>query len=571
MTAARGAGGEVGTAARQALVLVAVVAMLIAIGVQLVRLASVRRPDSRIALAEPIARTLARPDIVDRRGRLVATDVALPSLFADPSQIVDLDETIEQLAATLGQGEADLRRLLADRSRRFVWIRRGLTPADAQRVHDLGLPGLGFRSEPKRIYPGGQLTGHVVGHVDVDNRGRAGIERHLDDTLLTEAVTGPVPSRHPPLRLSLDLGVQQGVAAELEAALVRYRAKAASTLVLDVVTGEVLAAVSLPGIDSNRPQTALDPARADRVAGGVFELGSIFKALTVALAAEEGIAGLESTLDTAQPIEIGRHRIRDHTPASRPLSVRDVFLTSSNVGAGRLALQAGAARQRQLLARLGLTDAMRTEAGPIAPPLLPERWGEIETVTIGYGHGMAVAPLQFAAAAATLINGGTRVRPTFLAADGPAKPGERLIQAATSDAQRQIWRLNVTAANGTGRKADAAGMRVGGKTGTAEMAGVGGYQAKSVIASFVGAFPMEAPRWLVLVSLFEPQGTIETRGQITAGNNAAPTTGRIVTRIAPILGVLPRRMGATRQDCAAEACDAGPATPPAAAPASNAP
>ena len=243
-------------------------------------------------------------------------------------------------------------------------------------------------------------------------------------------------------------------------------------------------------------------------------------------------------------IEIGRYKIRDHHPSPGPLTVRDIFLHSSNVGAGRLALSAGASRQKSFLAKLGLTEPMRTEVGPIAPPMLPKHWGEIETVTIGYGHGLALAPIQFAAAAATLINGGTRVAPTFLRTVGDPRPGERLITAEASAAQREIWRLNVAAPQGTGKRAEVPGLRVGGKTGTAEIPGVGGYQAKAVIASFVAALPMEAPRWIILVSVFEPQGTAETKNAITAAHNAAPTTARIVARIAPILGVLPRRLEA---------------------------
>lgn len=549
---------------RQAAVLLGTLAALLAVAAQIVWLTTARRSDPRLTVADPVARIQSRPDIVDRAGRLLATDVALSSVYADPSLLVDLDETVERLAETLPSLDAaDLRRLLSDRSRRFAWIRRGLSPADAQRVHDLGLPGLAFRPEPRRVYPSGTLMGHVLGHVDVDNRGRAGIERYLDEARLTDSVSGPMPSRHAGFRVSLDLGVQQGVTAELEAAMTRYRAKAAMGLVLDVDSGETLAAVSLPAVDPHRPQTALDAARADRVAGGVFELGSIFKAVTVALAQETGIAGLETAIDVAEPIEIGRHRIRDHAPSAPRLTVRDIFLTSSNVGSGRLALEAGADRQRAFLARLGLTQSMRTEAGPVAPPLLPETWGAIETVTIGYGHGLAVAPLHFAAAAATLVNGGLRVVPTMVAAGTPRAPRERLIAASTSEAQREIWRLNVTAANGTGRRAEVPGMRVGGKTGTAEMPGVGGYKAKSVIASFVGAFPMDAPRWLVLVSLFEPQATAETRGQITAGWNAAPVTGRIVARIAPVLGVLPRHVG-IRQPAEADPSREDPRPPPVA-------
>ena len=518
--------------------------ILLAIAGQLLRLAVVPRGELRSAAAEPIARTYSRPDIVDRHGQVIATDVAAPSLFADPSLILDLDEVIEKLVVTLpGLDEADLRRALSDRNRRFVWVRRGLTPIAAQRVHELGLPGLAFRREPKRVYPAGALAGHIAGHVNIDNRGQGGIERHIDETLALDMVAAAGPSRLAALRLSLDLGVQHAVAEELAAAMRRYAAAAAAGLVMDVATGEIVAAVSLPAVDSNRPAEALDPARPDRLQAGVYELGSIFKALTVAQAVEEGLATLDTAYDVTLPIEIGRHVIKDLHPHPAPLSVRDIFLQSSNVGAGRIALEAGSGRQLMFLARMGLTEPIRTEAGPVAPPLLPQRWDRIETVTIAYGHGLAVAPLQFAAAAAALLNGGRRVQPTFLA---HAKPiaGEQILAPATSAALREIMRLNVTAANGTGRRAEVAGYRVGGKTGTAEMPGERGYQRRAVIASVVGALPMDAPRYLTLVSLFEPQPTEETKGQITAGVNAAPVTAAIVARIAPILGILPRRLDA---------------------------
>ena len=541
---------------RRVVVLLAITLALAVISLQLLHLATLQKIEPRVALTEPITRTFLRPDIVDRNGRLLATDVAAPSLFANPSLIIDLDETVERLAVALpGLDEADLRRTLVDRNRRFVWIKRGLAPVDAQRVHDEGLPGLGFRHEPKRVYPNGLLGGHVLGSVNVDNRGQAGIERHIDESIGIESVSGASPSRQSAVRLSLDLGVQQAVTDELAAAMERHRAKAATGLVMDALTGEIAAAVSLPGVDPNRPATALDATRADRLHAGVFELGSIFKALTIAQAVDERIATLDTAIDVTKAIEIGRYKIRDHHPSPGPLTVRDIFLHSSNVGAGRLALSAGAVRQKSFLAKLGLTEPMRTEAGPIAPPMLPKHWGEIETVTIGYGHGLALAPIQFAAAAATLINGGTRVAPTFLRTVGSPNPGERLITAEASAAQREIWRLNVAAPQGTGKRAEVPGLRVGGKTGTAEIPGVGGYQAKAVIASFVAALPMEAPRWIILVSVFEPQGTAETKNAITAAHNAAPTTARIVARIAPILGVLPRRLEA-RADA-----NQGPAQP----------
>jgi cell division protein FtsI (penicillin-binding protein 3) len=515
------------------------------IGGQLVRLALKSGPEIKVAVAEPLVRSWSRPDIVDRHGRLLASDVAVNSLYADPYLVLDLDEVIEKLTATLsGLDEAELRKSLADRGRRFAWVARGLSPRQAQSVHDLGLPGLAFRVELKRAYPLGTLAGHLIGTVNTDNKGLTGIERALDESGRVEGVQGPGRIRTAPLRLSLDIGVQHGLAEELKLSASRYSAPAAAALVLEANSGEVLAAVSLPEVDPSRPADWLDTARSDRLAGGIYELGSIFKTMTVAMALEAGTANLDKLYDVRQPLLAGTYTIRDPHPQGRPLSVRDIFLHSSNVGAGMLALEVGSELQRSFLERLGLTEPIRTEAGPVAPPLLPKHWGKTETVTIGYGHGLALAPLQFAAALATLVNGGTKVAPTLLARDADGGERPRVVSAATSARLREIMRLNVTHPSGTGRRADAEGYRVGGKTGTAEMPGRSGYQEKAVISSFIGAFPMDAPKYVVFVLLFQPQ-TGETGGDhITAGLNAAPATARIVERIAPLLGVLPRRVAA---------------------------
>jgi cell division protein FtsI (penicillin-binding protein 3) len=360
------------------------------------------------------------------------------------------------------------------------------------------------------------------------------------------------------VRLALDIGVQHAVAEELRRGLMQFGAAAAVGLVLDARTGEIVAAVSLPEIDPNRPADLLDAELIDRLTNGTFELGSVYKILTIALALELGLADLDTVLDVRQPLRVGRHVIKDHYPQGRPLTVREVFLYSSNVGAGMLALQAGTERQRAFLAKLGLLEPMRTEAGGVAPPQLPDSWGRAETITIAYGHGLAVAPLQFAAAAAAVVNGGEKLTPTLLLrADAPPK-AERVVSEATSAGLRELMRLGVTHKAGTGRRAEAEGYGVGGKTGTAEMPGRGGYREKSVISSFLGAFPMEAPRYVTLVMLFEPQGTGETRGRITAGVNAAPVTARVVERIAPLLGVLPRLVPAHQAAPGAPAFDAPP-------------
>lgn len=525
---------------------IATVAGVVALGFaivagQLVRLGLKEPSDVRISAAEQISPVASRPDIVDRRGRLLATDVANPSLYADPSVVLDADEAVEKLRTVLPNlDEAEVRRLLSDRSRRFAWLRRGISPQTAQAVHDLGLPGLHFRSEPKRIYPAGMLAGHVLGNVNADNRGMSGVERHID---AGRESAGAAAGDRAAVRISIDSGVQHALQTELAYAIERYSASGAAGLVLDVDTGEVLAATSLPEVDPNQPAEALRLGRLDKLMQGVFELGSIWKMLTVALALDAGTATLATEVDVRDPIKIGNHTITDLHPQKRKLSVRDVFVHSSNVGAGLLALEIGGEGQRAFLERLGLTGAMRTEAGPLAAPLLPQTWGKAETVTIAYGHGLAVAPLQFAAAAASLVNGGYQVTPSFLARDPatPAPARKKVLATSTSDAIREIMRLNVTLPYGTGRRADVEGYRLGGKTGTAEMPGIGGYLRKSVIASFLAVLPTDQPKYLTLVMLFEPNGEA-TGGQITAGVNAAPVTAKVVARIAPVLGLLPRRI-----------------------------
>jgi cell division protein FtsI (penicillin-binding protein 3) len=529
------------TRVRTLAILGCVLVCFAAIAMQLVRLAWRGSAEVRVALAEPLGQAWSRPDIVDRHGRLIATDIALPSLYADPLLILDADEVAEKLATVLpGLDARELRQSLSDRSRRFLWVARALTPRQAQSVHELGLPGLGFRTQLKRVYPLGPLAGHVIGTVNVDNRGLAGIERMLDETGMVEGVQGTGRTPKPPLRLSLDVGVQHAVGEALQTAMQHYSAAAAAGLVLDVASGEILAAVSLPEVDPARPADWLETARADRLSGGAYELGSVFKAITIAMALESGVADLETVYDVRQPLNAGPYTIKDLHPPGRPLSVRDIFLHSSNVGAGMLAMDVGTDRQRAYLGKFGLLEAMRTEAGAVASPLLPKTWGKSETITIGYGHGLAVAPLQFAAAAAALVNGGQWIAPTFVAPSAGAAPRRIVIAPDTSAKLREIMRLNVTNPAGTGGRAEAEGYRVGGKTGTAEMPGRGGYLEKSVIASFLGAFPMDSPRFLTLVVLFEPHGGEENTAQIVAGVNAAPVTARIVADIAPLLGVLPR-------------------------------
>jgi cell division protein FtsI (penicillin-binding protein 3) len=526
-----------------------------AVAAQLVRLAMSGQSELTSSFAATVDQRFARPDIVDRNGRLLATDVEAYSLFADPAHVIDRDEVVEKLRTVFSDlDEAALRKDLADKTRRFVWIKRGLSPKTAQAVHDLGLPGLDFRRELRRVYPGGTLAGHVLGYVNIDNKGVAGIERYIDDVVGVESVQGATLSERAPVRLSLDIGVQHAVEAELESAMRRYEAKGAAGIVLDVTTGEVLASASLPEVDPAYPAMSLDPRRIDKVADSTFELGSVFKTATIAMALDAGLVTLDTQVDVREPLPAGRFTIKDLHPLGRPLSVAEIFIHSSNVGAAKLALQAGTEHEQAFLRRLGLLDSMKTEAGPVAAPQVPEHWKDIETMTIAFGHGLAVAPLQFAAAAGALVNGGNRLLPTFI--KHPADAGQvkvPLVQTATSARLQELMRRNVSDPAGTGKRANVPGYLVGGKTGTAEIPGPGGYRKKAVIASFLAAFPMNDPKYLVFVLLFEPKPTAAAHGEVVAGLNAAPTAGRVIARIGPLLGMLPAKEAALSSGMAFDA------------------
>lgn len=521
------------------LLLLAILGGLAAIGGQTLRVATSRQPTETIALSDPVARNWSRPAITDRNGVLLASDVALPSLYADPKLVIDRDEVVERLRTVLPDlDERDLLRQLGEDGRRFVWIRRGLTPHLAQKIHDLGLPGLAFRKELRRVYPGGQIAPHLLGQVDIDNRGLSGIEHFIDASDLAQPVLAPIVSTREAVRLTLDVAVQHAARQELQSALMRYKAKAATAVVMDVRSGALIAAVSLPDFDPLRAAAAPEAHRLDRLFGGVYELGSIFKAFTVAMALDGDVATLDSIFDAREPLQIAGRKIDDYHGQKRKLTTREIFLHSSNIGAGLMALKGGGASQRHYLDRFGLTGGLVLEGASVTPPLLPQRWTDLETVTVAYGHGLALAPVQFAAASAALVNGGVRVWPSILAS-GRAQPARpvQVIKPEVSRQIRELMRLNVTDAKGTGRRAEVDGLEIGGKTGTADVARNGGYAERAVISSFLAAFPISQPRYVALVTLFEPQPTMETKAQITAGVNAAPAAGRMIARIAPLLGL----------------------------------
>jgi cell division protein FtsI (penicillin-binding protein 3) len=380
----------------------------------------------------------------------------------------------------------------------------------------------------------GATASHVVGLVDVDNRGLAGMEKFIDDNpQLT--MTGDEA-----VRLSLDLGVQHVLREELSRAIATYRAKAAAGIVMDVHSGEIVALVSLPDYDPNRREQALDKDRLNRIGFGVYEMGSVFKVFTVAGVLDGGQATMRSHYDASSPIHYASFTIDDFHGKRRSLSVPEVFIYSSNIGSAKMALDMGVERHRAFLKKLGLMDRVTTELGDSAAPIVPQHWQKLNSMTIAFGHGLSVTPLQLASAALPLVNGGVAVTPTFLprSREDGMREGKRVLKAATSAAMLKLMRLNVL--KGTAKRADVEGYRVGGKTGTAEKVVGGRYSTSALLTSFLAAFPTDAPEYLVLVMLDEPQRVAASGGQATAGVNAAPTAAKIIARIAPILGVPPK-------------------------------
>ncbi len=483
----------------------------------------------------------ARPDVFDRRGRLIATDVRTPSLFAEPRRLIDVDEATDLLLKTLPDlDRSDLRARLTSK-RYFAWLRREITPEQQRAIHRLGLPGIGFLKEYKRVYPNGPLAAHVLGQVNVDNQGILGLEKWIDTGGLSALHLAGFATNHnlAPVEIALDLDVQQAVRDELIAGKDRYRAQAANALVVDVHTGEIVSMVSLPDFDPNKPSSPKDPSRFNRLMTGVFEMGSTFKALTVAMALDSGKVNMSSTFDARHPLRYGRHTIHDFHPQRRVLSTSEVFTYSSNIGSARMALAMGVDAHKAFLKKMGLLDRLRTELPESAMPLIPNPWGEINTVTIAFGHGLSVTPLQAVMATAALVNGGHLIHPTFLRrteADAKAN-APRVVKQSTSDQMRYLMRLNVEI--GSARRAEVEGYFVGGKTGTSEKVERGRYSKNKLLTAFMGIFPSDKPRYLVLVMLDEPQRE-QGAAAATAGLNAAPVAGKIIARIAPLLGLEPR-------------------------------
>jgi cell division protein FtsI (penicillin-binding protein 3) len=501
-------------------------------------------PDSHAARrgSSSDAVATARPDIVDRRGEILATDVKRPSLFAEPRRIIDVDEAIELLTAVMPDLDTTELRLRLGGKRGFAWLKREITPKQQTEVHRLGIPGVGFLTENKRVYPNGPEVSHLIGYVNVDNTGVAGIENWLDAQGLADLHRAGFASdrQQEPVELAVDLRVQHALRDELIAAREKYKAKASAGVVLAVRTGEVYAMASEPDYDPNNPREALDHDRVNRITYGLYEMGSTFKAFTVAMALDSGRYNLNSTFDARSPLHYGRFAINDYHAQRRVLNMAEVFTYSSNIGAALMARSIGIAGHQAFLRKLGQLDRLKTELPESREPMAPKRWAEVNTVTISYGHGLSVAPLQAVMGVAALMNGGLLIPPTFLKrseADARAL-AKRVIKPETSAIMRYLMRLN--AEKGTATKTDVKGYYVGAKTGTAEKVFFGRYSKTRLMTDVMAVLPADDPKFLILVMLDEPQIIPETHGFATSGWNAVPTAAKIIARIAPLLGIEPR-------------------------------
>jgi cell division protein FtsI (penicillin-binding protein 3) len=472
----------------------------------------------------------ARADIVDRNGTLLATNLDSPSLYVNSKEMLKAGENPDEAAREINKALPDLSpgeihaKLVSGRS--FAYLKRSLTPRQEYAVNNLGIPGIEFSPEERRIYPLGDLTSHAVGYCGIDNIGEAGIERGLNP-----AIRGSGE----PVALALDARVQFVLKDELQQVINQFDAKGAAGIIMNVRTGEIVAMASLPDFDPNHP-----PSTNPKNETAEYELGSVFKIFNTAMALDSGVSTMTSSYDARNPIEIGRFEIDDYHGKHRWLSVPEIFMYSSNIGSARMAVAAGADRQRSFLNRLGLLSPVPVELDKVevARPHYPATWREVNVMTIAFGHGIAVTPLHMITATAAIINGGILHAPTMLRVpDGARVPGVRVISEKTSEQMRKLMRYVVE--YGTAKLAEAPGYVVGGKTGTAEKNAGGHYEEKKLLSSFIGAFPMNNPRYVIFTLVDEPHGNKQSHGYATAGWTVAPATSRIIQRIAPLLGVTP--------------------------------
>jgi len=487
----------------------------------------------------PDSKKLSRGDVVDRNGTLLAMSLETASLYADPRMVADpesLAANLVKIMPDLTYGDV-LQKL--QRKGRFIWIKRNLTPEEQYKVLMLGDPAVAFKTEMRRIYPQGPLTAQMVGYTDVDGNGLSGVERSFNSYLKKGS---------DPLKLTIDIRLQHVLRRETLSEVKKFNAKGGAGIIMDIKTGEVLAAVSLPDYDPHDPGAASAQAIFNNVTLGVYELGSTFKLFTTAALLELKNTPMSATFDARESIKRGRFTIADYHAEKRIMTVPEIFMHSSNIGSGLMAEAVGTEAFKDFYKDLGLLSKMDFEIEEVGTPLYPQPWRDINTLTASFGHGIAVTPLQMVSAAAGIVGGGTLVKPTIIignkADDTKKKTEVRIVSEETAHKMRQLLRLVVS--KGTGAKADVPGFTVGGKTGTAEKPGVRGYDRKRLISSFLGFFPMEAPRYAIFIMVDEPTGNKSSYGYATGGWVAAPAVGRTIAGMAAILGVQPKTIPAEK-------------------------
>ncbi|MGE4325913.1 MAG: peptidoglycan D,D-transpeptidase FtsI family protein [Pseudodonghicola sp.] len=505
-------------------------------------------PEEPVASLPDAAIAMQRADIVDREGRILATNFETHSLYAQPQQMVDPVAVAKGLKRIFPDLDED--RMIEDFTgkRKFVWIKKRISPEQKQAVHDLGDPGLLFGPREMRLYPNGKLAAHVLGGAGFGKEGVnaaevigvAGVEKQFDDYLRDPS------NGDKPLQLSIDLTVQAAAEQVLEGGMRLMNAKGASSILMDVHTGEVISVVSLPDFDPNeRPRPALDgdPSASplfNRAVQGVYELGSTFKIFAAAQALDLGLVTPETIIDTSGPMKVGGHLIGEFNGKNYgKLSVSDVMVHSSNRGTGRIALEIGSERQKAFLGALGMFDPTPFEIVEArgGQPLIPKRWTDLSTVTISYGHGLSASPMHLAAAYSTIANGGHYISPTILRRDGP-QYGPRVLSEEAAREARKMLRGVVT--RGTASFGDVEGYSVGGKTGTADKPKPqGGYYKDKVIATFAAMFPTNDPKYVLILTLDEPQVEALKEERRTAGWTAVPVAAEMIRRLAPLLGLRP--------------------------------
>ncbi|TIT79261.1 MAG: penicillin-binding protein 2 [Mesorhizobium sp.] len=483
--------------------------------------------------------TASRPDIVDRNGEVLATDIKTASLFAEPRRIVDADEAIEKLSTVLPEIDYEQTYHKLKSGAGFVWLQRQLTPKQQADIMALGIPGLGFRTEKRRFYPSGETSSYIVGLTNIDNQGISGMEKYIDDQGLTDLqASGLAVARDlRPVKLSIDLRVQHVVRDEVATGMERFHAIAAGAVVLNIKTGEVLAMASVPDFDPNNPYNAQEKDRLNRMSAGLYEMGSTFKSFTTGMALDSGKVTLESRFDASRPIRIGRQTIHDFHSKGRVLSVPEVFIYSSNIGSAKEAEAVGIEGHREFLHRLGVLEKMQTELPEVARPTEPKVWKQVNSITIAFGHGVSTTPLQTAVGCAALMSG-YLIEPTFLprTAEQAMEVAKKVVKDKTVEGMRYLYALN--AEKGSGKNAKVPGYRVGGKTGTAEKVVNGRYSKEKNFNAFVAAFPMDDPQYIVLTIADEPKPEKPGMGA-TAASNAGIMAGNIIRRAASMLGVKP--------------------------------